>query len=238
MTQYFFSPLLCWLGSSRITAYFQPGDPPQCRNNTYACTFTLTSDETGLPAAYTWDLRQLCQGAGREYIARRDPTCVVDAVTGVCPSRCPECGDLNTAIRFNICGTVSGPIAPVSEGAFPLGVGAPQTMPLPASHGVAVQYVDGWPQATTTPADYGPPGGCSDMDTCDQQYNPTCLPGSPNYPTPNAAVPATDSLYAGRAARCAANGLGYCSPYNYWCCAVKTTPCTKSAEILAVYDVR
>ena len=99
------------------------------------------------------------------------------------------------------------------------------------------QYIEGFP-GPTPPVGYGPavvPGqsfGCADVDTCDQQYNPTCVPGSANYPI-NAAI--TDDIYTRRASRCN-NNLGYCSPYNYWCCAVKATPCTKQAEVIAIYD--
>ena len=101
-----------------------------------------------------------------------------------------------------------------------------------------MQYIEGFPNPNPPPAGYGPavvPNqtfGCADVDTCDQQYNPTCVPGSANYPI-NAAI--TDDIYTRRASRCN-NNLTYCSPYNYWCCAVKATPCTKQAEVIAIYD--
>ena len=78
-----------------------------------------TPSESGLSAEYMWDLRSLCAAAGNEYqTAARDG------------------GEL---IRFNVCGTVAAAIAPVDETPnpdFPNGV---QYLPLPYSHGVAVQ---------------------------------------------------------------------------------------------------
>ena len=62
--------------------------------------------------------------------------------------------------------------------------------------------------------------------------NNCCQPGSPNYPV-NAAI--TDSTYTRRASICN-NNAAYCSLYNYWCCSVKSTPCTKQAEVVAIYD--
>ena len=65
------------------------------------------------------------------------------------------------------------------------------------------------------------------------------MPGSLNYPPPPSPVPtvlANDPVYLARANRCAQSGQGYCSPYNYWCCSVKATPCTKQAEVVAIYD--
>jgi hypothetical protein len=130
------------------SAYSQPGVPPQCLDG-YQCQFFRFPSETGLTTAYTWDLRPLCAGAGGEYIASRDPTCKVDPVTLICPSRCYDCKDDKTAqIRFNVCGTVAGPVAPVKEENCPAGdpatlcpggVGSAQELPIPASHGVAVQ---------------------------------------------------------------------------------------------------
>ena len=112
-----------------------------------------------------------------------------------------------------------------------------------STHPHAPQYIEGYP-GPAPPAGYGPavlPGqkyGCADIDTCDQRWNPLCpgpnccQPGSPNYPV-NAAI--TDSMYTRRAGICN-NNPGYCSPYNYWCCSVKATPCTKQAEVVAIYD--
>jgi len=84
-------------------------------------------------------------------------------------------------------------------------------------------------------ANYGPPGGCADLDTCDQRYNPTCAPLSSNYPATSANYN-VDTFFTARANRCTQAGAGYCSPYNYWCCTVKAAACTKEAEVLAYYD--
>ncbi len=89
--------------------------------------------------------------------------------------------------------------------------------------------------ATVPPAGYGPVGGCSDLDTCDQYYNPSCVPSSLNYDVNN-PVYSTDTYFSRRADLCTTNGQDWCSPYNYWCCSVKPTPCTKEAEVLAYYD--
>ena len=126
-------------------AYYQPGDPPQCLDG-YQCIFQRSPTPEGLSLGYTWDLRPLCAAAGGEYVAGRDTTCLVDA-NGICPSRCNnDCkADKSQKIRFNVCGTVSGPVAPVNEDGCPdgqtctNGVGSPQEIPIPASHGVAVQ---------------------------------------------------------------------------------------------------
>ena len=116
----------------------------------------------------------------------------------------------------------------------PASVAASHFAPSPRN---APQYIEGYPPAPSSapPAGYGPVGGCADIDTCDQDYNPSCIPGSPNYPINNPNVPTTDTYYAGRSNRCNGNP-GYCSPYNYWCCSVKATPCTKQGEIVAIYD--
>ena len=135
-------------------AYYQPGDPPQCFDG-YQCIFTrFNLTDTGLKDQYVyqyvWDLRSLCKGAGSEYVVGRDPACVFDPKTGSCPSQClGDCGDRTPKIRFNVCGTVSGPVAPVKEEncpnpdpqnpGCPNGVGSAQEIPIPASHGVAVQ---------------------------------------------------------------------------------------------------
>jgi hypothetical protein len=193
----------------------------------YQCQFHRFPSETGLQNEYSWDIFNLCASAGNEYIAALDPRCL--AANGTC--LCNSC-DTNARLRFNVCGTVSGPIAPVAESAGTLGVGDPQQLPIPHSHGVAVQYIEGYP-GPTLPDGYGPAGGCADIDTCDQQYNPTCLPYSQNYP---AGQNPGDPLYTRRANTCATQGDDYCSPYSYWCCSVKPTPCTKAAEVLAYYD--
>ena len=85
------------------------------------------------------------------------------------------------------------------------------------------------------PSTYGPNnnGLCADVDTCDQAYNPTCAINSLNYPA-NPAI--TDKLYTRRAATCTANGPGYCSPTELWCCSVRQVACSKNAEVVAYYD--
>ena len=236
-----------------VAAYVQPGDPPQCfedcelatrhsaccsrscishPHSRHAapppdqCNFHRFPSDTGLPVEYSWDVFNLCASAGNEYVASIDPGCI--SANGTC--LCNSC-DPNARLRFNVCGTVAGPIAPVAESgsSSPSGVGDPQQLPLPHSHGVALQYIEGYP-GPTPPAGYGPVGGCADVDTCDQGYNPTCVPGSQNYPQ---GANQDDSFYTRRADRCADQGADYCSPYSYWCCSVKSTPCTKSAEVLA-----
>ncbi len=94
--------------------------------------------------------------------------------------------------------------------------------------------MEGYP-GPTPPQNYGPAGGCSDLDTCDQTYNPTCAPNSLNYDPANPAY-STDAYFAARADRCTAEGVSWCNPYSYWCCSVKSTPCTKEAEVLAYFD--
>ena len=86
--------------------------------------------------------------------------------------------------------------------------------------------------ATVPPAGYGPAGGCTDIDTCDQLYNPTCAPGSINYDASNPNY-GTDPFFTSRADTCTANGQNWCSPYSYWCCSAKPTSCTKEVEVLA-----
>jgi hypothetical protein len=140
------SALLLVAGARSILGYSQPGIPPQCLAG-YECIFSRFPTDSGLSAQYTWDLRPLCAGAGSEYIAQRDPSCVNDPITGLCPSRCYDCtADKTARIRFNVCGTVSGPVAPVKEencpggaGNCPNGVGSAQEIPIPASRGVALQ---------------------------------------------------------------------------------------------------
>ena len=146
--------LLAFVASS-ATAYYQPGDPPQCFDD-YQCIFSRFN-LTGLKAQYVWDVRNLCLGPGSEYVVGRNPTCVVDQTTGTCPPQCfGDCGDQTPRIRFNVCGTVSGPVAPVKEEncpnpdpqnpGCPNGVGSAQEIPIPASHGVAVQVrLSAWP---------------------------------------------------------------------------------------------
>jgi len=122
--------------------YDQPGVPPQCFEE-WQCVFQR---KEGLPANYVWDLRPLCKGAGREFIANKDPACVsTGQPTGwTCPSYCGNCDPTNSNIRFNVCGTVSDALAPVNEEdpscqGQPGGINCPQELPIPHSHGVGIQ---------------------------------------------------------------------------------------------------
>ena len=68
-------------------------------------------------------------------------------------------------VEFNICGSVSqavAPCAPMTTTDCDNGV----TLPLPHSHGVAIQYIN-------DPA-FEYQHICADVDTCDQDTNPTC----------------------------------------------------------------
>ena len=107
-------------------------------------------------------------------------------------------------------------------------------LPLPHSHGTAVQYID-------DPGQYNQ-FTCPDVDTCDQDTNPGCLPGSPNYPVGgNTVAGSTQNPFSGdtypvqigrnvrREARCA-----MASPPIY--CFVQIVPCENDVEVLAYYD--
>ena len=110
------------LAFSAAAAYYQPGVPPQCFDE-YQCIFTRSPTASGLANQYAWDLRPLCSSAGNEYLAHPPSTAI----------------DQNPRIRFNICGTVSTPVAPVDETPnpdFPNGV---QRLTLPHAHGVGIQ---------------------------------------------------------------------------------------------------
>ena len=121
-------------------AYTQPGIHPQCRQE-FECTYYIPPGTLD-PSWYSWDLRPLCGRAGAEYIATRDPQCNLPDGSTPCPSAClGNCAvnqDQKPVIVFNICGTVNTPIAPVSETDGTGGIGDPQTIPIPRSHGTAV----------------------------------------------------------------------------------------------------
>jgi len=100
-------------------------------------------------------------------------------------------------------------------------------LPLPHSHGTAVQYID-------------PPGQyamytCPDVDTCDQDTNPACLPGSLNYPPGGnpGFSPFNPSQPIGRNPRREARCSGPNPPYY---CTVEGVPCEGTVEVLAYYD--
>jgi hypothetical protein len=103
-------------------------------------------------------------------------------------------------------------------------------LPLPHSHGTAVQYIDD-------------PGAdkqfvCPDVDTCDQDTNPGCLPGSQNYPaggntgnnpfSTSNPVPINRNL--NREQRCTDT-----NQQRYYC-IVQSVPCEGSVEVISYYD--
>ena len=131
----------------------------------------------------------------------------------------------------DLCGTVAQVVAPYKLNP-PVGT-ANMDLPLPHSHGTAVQYIDdpGQDKQFT----------CPDVDTCDQDTNPGCLPGSNNYPTGGNTIngstqnpfSASNPVQIGRnerrEQRCAA-----ASPPYY--CFVQSVPCEGNVEVLAYYD--
>ena len=107
-------------------------------------------------------------------------------------------------------------------------------LPLPHSHGTAVQLIDNPAQDAAFT--------CPDVDTCDQDTNPECIPGSKNYDAsrdgPNPYIPgAIMNHNPARETRCAVtscqNGPGLGCPYY---CFVVSTPCEANVEVLAYYD--
>ena len=175
--------------------------------------------------SYTYHTRApfICRGANSEYTAK--------SLTS------------SSTIKFNICGTVKGPIAPTYDST----TNSSQITPIPHSHGVAVQVI---PSSTTfVPGPQGT-GYCADLDTCDYMFNPSyngvgatptsgvCTPGSVNYNDDTNSIPGVTipDYITRRIATCKAQGPSYCSPTNYWCCAVKETLCTDNAEVLSYYD--
>ena len=131
----------------------------------------------------------------------------------------------------DLCGTVSQAVAPYST-AGPANT-ANMQLPLPHSHGTAVQYIDDPSQDSMYT--------CPDVDTCDQETNPACLPGSANYPVGGNTVggstqnpfsssnPVQISRNLYRESRCAAD------PTIYYC-FVEGVPCESSVEVLTYYD--
>ena len=106
-------------------------------------------------------------------------------------------------------------------------------LPLPHSHGTAVQYIDdpGQDRQFT----------CPDVDTCDQDTNPGCLPGSPNYPVGGNTVAgstmnpfsSSNPVQIGRNERREQRCAGANPPFY---CIVQSVPCEASVEVLAYYD--
>lgn len=133
-------------------------------------------------------------------------------------------------IIFNVCGTVANVIAAPYSATNPSNL----NLPLPHSHGTAVQLIDdpGQDSAFT----------CPDADTCDQDTNPDCVPGSLNYdPNRNGPNPYVPGLVinhnVGRETRCANNcPNGAPGPGCPYYCYVASTPCEGNVEVLAYYD--
>ena len=141
---------------------------------------------------------------------------------------------------FNVCGTVGRSAAPYSTvGTLPLGVNT--NLPNPHIRGTAVQFID-------------PPNSnniCADIDTCDQDTNPTCIPGSNNYDGSMAGTtsPITGLIVGANAQRQAVCGTYVCPPPglpgtqpardpsgSYQYCCVGVTYCSENSEVLAYYD--
>ncbi len=133
----------------------------------------------------------------------------------------------------DLCGTVSQVVAPYKDSTtVPAGT-ANMELPLPHSHGTAVQYIDdpGQDKQFT----------CPDVDTCDQETNPACLPGSANYPLGGNTVsgstqnpfsssnPVQISRNPRREQRCAADP-------TFFYCTVQSVPCEGSVEVISYYD--
>ena len=213
----------------------------------------------------SWDIRSLCRPAGQEYVAYtigapspspaaspapyvqnirfsafRTPSFLLLAsppiallelrATLSCPfSPCPLFA--HPLASPDLCGTVAQVVAPYL--ATPPAGTANMELPLPHSHGTAVQYIDDPGKQSTNV--------CPDVDTCDQETNPACLPGSPNYPpggnpgnnpftTSNPDfTPAPIARNIRREQRCAS-----ATPPFY--CTVQNVPCEGGVEVLAYYD--
>lgn len=181
-------------------------------------------------AGYSWDLSALAMSAGNEYSTAPGHDCGnAPCPTGVYPT-----------IIFNVCGTVGRSAAPYSTvGTLPLGVNT--NLPNPHIRGTAVQFID-------------PPNSnniCADIDTCDQDTNPTCIPGSNNYDGSMAGTtsPITGLIVGANAQRQAVCGTYVCPPPglpgtrpardpsgSYQYCCVGVTYCSDNSEVLAYYD--
>jgi len=183
-----------------------PGIAPQCFPE-YQCIFHRFNQPYG--ASWSWDFRQLCAPAGQEYAACQG---VASCPAGVFPR-----------IIFNICGMVAGPaIAPYDASAAPTNM----TLPQPHSRGTAIQVLD-------DPVSFEAGFRCPDTDTCDQDTNPLCAPGSLNYDpnrnfiNQNTGLPVSHNR--GMEARCA-------QPSPPPACFVSSTACTGNIELLSYYD--
>ena len=184
----------------------------------YQCIFHRFNQPYG--ARYSWDFRNLCAAAGKEYVAFELPI-------GASPSASPLPGNYARRIVFNVCGGVAGPIiAPYQTP--PTVNNINMTLPQPHSHGTAIQIID-------DPVNFGPAlFKCPDTDTCDQATNPNCVPGTLNYdanrtgtnPYTNLPIehnPAMEAVCAGPSPLPAA-------------CTVTSVTCTGNIELLSYYD--
>jgi hypothetical protein len=110
-------------------------------------------------------------------------------------------------------------------------------LPLPHSHGTAVQYIDdpGQDKQFT----------CPDVDTCDQDTNPGCFPGSQNYPVGGNSFPSspnpTQNPFSGSNPVAINRNLvreQRCTDSNQQrlYCIVKSVPCESSVEVISYYD--
>jgi hypothetical protein len=203
------------------------------------CLFTRNISNT----FYVWDLHSLAAGAGSEYIVWKDG-CNPDVDGSGDPSVCPPKYDPSAYnyqdIIFNVCGTVSTPIAEmVCNGALSAANCFQKPAPRPHSHGVAVQVFE-----KSAPL---PGYTCVDLDTCDMSTNfdqtsgnqcgigpdmTTSSVGSLNYPAntqENPLFPGAPFRNTYRENQCLAN------PNNPYC-KTTGTPCTGQAEVLAYYD--
>ncbi len=187
---------LLLIATLALTGAYRPGVPPQCFDE-YQCVF-YRFNLSGLE--YIWDLRSLCAGPNSEYRASQN---------GNAPGSFPQ-------IRFNVCGTVAKPIAPLND------TRTGMRLPLPHSHGVAIQYLDD----PENPAENPNNVQGIDIDTCDQATNPQCLL-SGNYPA--VANPGATQVDPNRIAQCVTD------PSYYYCKPV-TTPVADNAEVIAYYD--
>ena len=100
-----------------------------------------------------------------------------------------------------------------------------QLLPMPHSHGVAIQFIDDPNQPLSV---LNPKGILvADTDTCDFATNPNCA--GDNYPTPE--NPGATETNARRQAVCLANpSATYCKPVR------SISYATDNAEVLAYYD--
>jgi len=211
------------LASTASAYYF--GVPPQCFDE-YQCIYHRSNQPytTSKQPFWSWDFRSLCKPAGQEYVAFAIPPA---PSPGVSPSASPS-PSYHPRIIFNICGTVAQVVAPYLPTPLQPGT-ASMKLPLPHSHGTAVQYLDD-------------PGAdkdfvCPDVDTCDQDTNPACLPGSLNYPPGgnpgnnpfSGSNPVPINRNPRREQRCASS-----TPPYY--CTVQSVPCEGGVEIVAYYD--